>query len=1091
MTIPLHALRGLVCPPIHPRLSQVELAAISAWGSHLQRIQPPLNDDDLLGLAREASEVGVTNTWASGVDNHWFAETWAGFLGFLHQVCLDVGSAHIQRHDLHTLTQEGRSLRDYADAFLDLLPGLGWSSGDAAIRFLHGLSPPNQKILSCFQFRDVFHLIGEAQRIGEYVADLDNFERLGLLDSTTPPADRASINLRPHSFRTAPRSPPHSPASSVDGGEIRLRNPWHGLQSRRNPAVILATRAQNIRHANYRYDSWPAPPRPPHLQQWGSLKREAPGDLEAAAVWFPRGASGSRPASPVPMKSTLSAADPLPEPGWAPDSMGAALARSGSPVPWVPVLPSAGPPPPPFLGWEPDSMGAALARSGAPVPWVPILPAANPPPLPGPGREPDSLGATLAPEPETLAAANSTGGPRTSLLRLQGRVGGKAAVFLVDSGATHCYVSRKFVRQHQFPVRLRTTRQVVRLADGTEQGCSEVLPNAEFHIDQYLDSRWSPTVLDLQGFDVVLGKSWLDALGPTVDWQQNTMTIVHRGRTITLQSPCDLRGDQEGLHQLVANEQSWEQWAKPGFSRSGVRINTGRPLGHTILPPSLIDIKSFEELYEAEPENCFMIRTQEVNESASMDDQGEVVVDVQSVLAEFPSVTAGLPSELPPLRAINHHIPLIPGARVPAGRIYPVSTKQEAELKAQLTDLSNRGFIRPSSSPYGAPVLFVRKSDGSSRMCQDYRGLNKISVKNSYPLPRIDQLLDRLHGARVFSKLDLQMGYNQIRINPPDIEKSAFRTRYGLYEYLVMPFGMCNAPATFQRTMNEIFREYLDIFVLVYLDDILIFSRTPAEHLKHLRIVLGVLRKHSFFCKLSKCQFGRSSMGFLGHRVGEFGIQASASKHESISSWPTPGCPTDVRSFLGLANYIRRGVKDFSALSAPLLELTHLSHKWDWGASHQQAFEDLKAACVNSAVVHAPNPSAPFIVTTDASAFATGAILEQEYGGVRYTVAFDSSKFSPSEMNKTAYEKEMMAVLRALRTWRHHLLGERFTLNCDNSAVTFLSNQPQLSPQQARWQQTLSEYTYNIVHIPGRLNVAADALSRRQDLAPIKPRASS
>ena len=396
----------------------------------------------------------------------------------------------------------------------------------------------------------------------------------------------------------------------------------------------------------------------------------------------------------------------------------------------------------------------------------------------------------------------------------------------------------------------------------------------------------------------------------------------------------------------------------------------------------------------------------------------------------------------------------------------------------------DRGIVRPSCSPFGAPVLFVRKKDGTSRMCQDFRGLNKITVKNSYPLPRIDQLLDRLHGATVVSKLDLQIGYNQVRIDPPeDIPKTAFKTRYGLYEYLVMPFGLCGAPATFQRLMNDIFREHLDVFVLVYLDDILIYSRSMEEHREHLRIVLGILRRHKLYCKRSKCQFGRRHIEFLGHDVGVSGIRVLPAKQAAVRDWPTPRNPTDVRSFLGLANYLRRHVPHFSALARPLTDLTHLDVVWSWEPPHQAAFDALKTACTNAEVVWPPDPDLPFIVTTDASDFAAGAILEQDQAGARRVIAYESTKFSKAERNKTAYEKEMMAVLFALKTWRHHLLGPRqFLLQCDNSAVTYLLRQPQLSPQQARWQQHLSEYNYEIKHVPGRDNIAADALSRRPDL---------
>jgi len=621
-------------------------------------------------------------------------------------------------------------------------------------------------------------------------------------------------------------------------------------------------------------------------------------------------------------------------------------------------------------------------------------------------------------------------------MKFQGTLAGVPATFLVDSGASANFVSRAFVRRHRLPLSHDGPAPTVRLADGSRKPSSGRLKAAAVEIGEYADDRWTFTVLDLCGFDVVLGKTWLNDLQPLVDWSSNVLRFVHRGFP--------------------------------------VRLADDRPS----LPSNLLTAAQFMAAMRA-GEDCFltMVKPDVVPTTNGLEDE------LQPILTEFADVLGGLPPGLPPLRSVNHAIPLEPGAAVPPGRIYPVNAQQEAELKTQLADLVERGFIRPSSSPFGAPVLFVRKKDGTSRMCQDFRGLNKISVKNSYPLPRIDQLLDRLHGATVFSKIDLQMGYNQVRIEPEDIPKTAFRTRYGLYEYLVMPFGMCNAPATFQRLMNDIFRDHLDVFVLVYLDDVLIYSRTLADHKRHLHTVLTLLRRHHLYCKLSKCQFGRHSMEFLGHDVGKDGIRVSPDKQAALRDWPTPTNATEVRAFLGLANYLRRHVPHFSSIGRELTDLTHLDVVWHWDVHHQVAFDALKAACTNAQVVWPPDSTQTYVVTTDASDFAVGAVLEQDQAGVRRVIAYESKKFSSAERNKTAYEKEMLAVLFALRTWRHHLLGpRRFLLLCDNSAVTFLLRQPQLSPQQARWQQTLSEYNYEIRHVPGRENVAADALSRRPDL---------
>ena len=292
------------------------------------------------------------------------------------------------------------------------------------------------------------------------------------------------------------------------------------------------------------------------------------------------------------------------------------------------------------------------------------------------------------------------------------------------------------------------------------------------------------------------------------------------------------------------------------------------------------------------------------------------------LLTEFADVFAPLPAGLPPARKVDHAIKLEPGAE-PAWRpTYRMSPLELQEVKKQLDDLLAKGWIQPSVSPYGAPILFVRKKEGSLRMCVDYRALNKQTIKNRYPLPRTDELLDQLHGAAVFSKIDLQSGYHQVRVAEDDVYKTAFRTRYGHFEFKVLPFGLTNAPATFMSFMHDVLRPYLDEFVVVFLDDILIFSKNEAEHLAHLKLVLQKLREHHLFAKLSKCAFCLQEVEFLGHIVTKDGIRMDEGKIAAVRDWPTPACVRDVRSFHGLVNYYRKFIRDFSRLSAPLTDLT-------------------------------------------------------------------------------------------------------------------------------------------------------------------------
>jgi len=442
----------------------------------------------------------------------------------------------------------------------------------------------------------------------------------------------------------------------------------------------------------------------------------------------------------------------------------------------------------------------------------------------------------------------------------------------------------------------------------------------------------------------------------------------------------------------------------------------------------------------------------------------------------------------PDARDVEHAIDEYPGSTPVSQRGYRMSEEELACLRQHLKELLEKGFIRPSCSPYGAPVLFVpKKEKGQFRMCIDWRMLNKQTIKNKYPLPRIDDLLERLHGSKYWSKLDLAQGYYQVRIREQDIHKTAFQTRYGLYEFTVLGMGLCNAPATFMRVMNDALRPYLDKFVLVYLDDILIFSETQEEHLEHVRLVLETLRKEKLYAAPSKCEFGRTTIKFLGHTLTPHGITPEDTKMDLIKNWPKPTTVSDLRSFLGLANYYRTFVKHFAHKAAPLNELVKKGSTCTWGSKEQQAFDALKEALTSHPIIRPPNPKAPFNVHTDASDIAIGATLMQhdEVTGKEYVVAYDSRKLSDTEKKWAAHEREQLAVVHALTTWRHHLHGRKFLLITDSACVKSLPTQPNLTQRQSRWVTKLADFDFDIQHRAGPQNVVPDALSRhpchRQD----------
>ncbi|GKB00661.1 putative reverse transcriptase domain-containing protein [Tanacetum coccineum] len=398
------------------------------------------------------------------------------------------------------------------------------------------------------------------------------------------------------------------------------------------------------------------------------------------------------------------------------------------------------------------------------------------------------------------------------------------------------------------------------------------------------------------------------------------------------------------------------------------------------------------------------------------------------IVRDFPKVFPEDLPGIPPTRQVEFQIDLVPGVAPVARAPYRLAPSEMKELSDQLQELSDKGFIRPSSSPWGAPVLFVKKKDGSFRMCIDYRELNKLTVKNRYPLPRIDDLFDQLQGSSVYSKIDLRSGYHQLRVREEDIPKTAFRTRYGHYEFQVMPFGLTNAPAVFMDLMNRVCKPYLDKFVIVFIDDILIYSKTKQEHEEHLKLILELLKKEELYAKFSKCEFWIPKVQFLGHVIDSKGIHVDPAKIESIKDWASPKSPTEIRQFLGLAGYYRRFIEGFSKIAKSMTKLTQKKVKFDWGDKQEAAFQLLKEKLCSAPILALPERAENFIVYCDASKKGLGAVLMQN-------------------------EKK------------------------------------ELNMRQHRWLELLSDYNCIIHYHPGKANVVANALSRKERIKPLRVRA--
>ena len=455
---------------------------------------------------------------------------------------------------------------------------------------------------------------------------------------------------------------------------------------------------------------------------------------------------------------------------------------------------------------------------------------------------------------------------------------------------------------------------------------------------------------------------------------------------------------------------------------------------------------------------------------------------LQELLSRYKDVfPAELPVGLPPDRGTGHTIQLEAGATAPFRRNKRMSQMELELCEKFIGELLAKGFIQPSTSPFGAPIMFVEKPDGRGyRVVCDWRMLNKLTVKNRYPLPRIDETLDRLSGSKVFSSLDLNSGYFQIRITEEDAHKTAFTSPLGHYEFKVLGQGLCNSPATFQAVMNRILGKYLHKFVVCYLDDIMVYSKTPDEHYEHLELVLAVLKENQFYAKLEKCSFNRPEVKFLGHIVGRDGLKVDSRKVDSVRDWPRPTSVKEVQQFLGLTNYFRKFMKGYSTTAAPLTSLTAkgIDFAATWTDVHTEAFEALKSALCSAPVLILPDFEKPFQIITDASLLGTGGILMQE----DHVVAYTSAKFSPAERNYTTTEQELLGVIRSLEEWRCYVEGKLTVVETDHNPLTYWETQPTVSRRMARWIELLAQFQLEIRYRKGSTNIA-DPLSRSPALA--------
>ncbi|KAI1007317.1 hypothetical protein K3495_g897 [Podosphaera aphanis] len=443
---------------------------------------------------------------------------------------------------------------------------------------------------------------------------------------------------------------------------------------------------------------------------------------------------------------------------------------------------------------------------------------------------------------------------------------------------------------------------------------------------------------------------------------------------------------------------------------------------------------------------------------------------------------------LPPSRIYDHKIELEKDNALKYSPLYNQSADELKLVKQYLTENLDKGWIEPSNAAFSSPILFVKKPNGGLRFCVDYRKLNLITKKDRYPLPLIDETLTRLNRAKIFTKLDIRQAFHRIRMDPASEELTTFRTRYGSYKYRVLPFGLTNGPATYQRYMNETLFDFLDKFCTVYLDDILIYSTDLAEHESHVKLVLQRLKEAGLQADIKKCEFHVKSTKYLGFIVGTDDIRVDSEKVKVIENWIPPSNVKSVQSFLGFCNFYRRFIRNYGVIAKPLNNLTRRGVEFRFTNECQAAFHDLKHKLINAPVLAHYNPEAESRLETDASDGVIAAVFSQfSPDNQWHPVAFFSKTMAPAELNYEIHDKEMLAIIKSLLHWRAELQGspKKIEILSDHKALEYFMSSKSLNARQARWAETLSAFNFLLKYRSGKSNGAADALSRRdQDVIP-------
>ena len=639
---------------------------------------------------------------------------------------------------------------------------------------------------------------------------------------------------------------------------------------------------------------------------------------------------------------------------------------------------------------------------------------------------------------------------------------------LVDSGATDNFIDPRLIKRLGLGTRRLDRAKKIWNIDGTNNRAGMITDFVDLEVRTgKAEKPMRFLVTDLGLEDMILGYPWLAAFEPKFSWKDAVI-------------------DTTSLP-IVIRSLDWRSLV----IRPTIAHIDNDPIISRIVTETLSDKEKDDIVRELEQENCISanISTQLANDASQYTKTVDIPSEYQRHSRVFSEEEA---NRFPPSRPWDHAIELKEGAPSAIDcKIYPIPPGEDEALRKFLETEQAKGYIRPSKSPYASSFFFIKKKDGKLRPVQDYRRLNDYTVKNKYPLPLIPELIAQVKDAWIFTKFDIRWGYNNVRIKKGDEHKAAFKTRYGLFEPLVMYFGLTNSPATFQTMMNHIFYPLQSKYrtlgseIIVYMDDVLIASSASlGHHRSAVHDVLDLFAQHDLFVKPEKCVWESQRVDYLGLILEKGVTRMDPTKIAGISNWPIPTTVKQVRSFLGFCNFYRPFIQHFSHLAKPLNELTRKDVPWQWTSRHQEAFDHLRKRVTSEPVLIQPNLDQPFELEVDASGFALGAVLTQRgKDNKRHPVAYFSTTLTEPERNYDIYDLELLAIVKGLRHWRQYLAGSphKITVFTDHANLQYWRQPQKISRRIAREVLELSEFDIELKHIPGTNNGRADALSRRPD----------